>query len=214
MDSQTRYEVFLPNFDFRDYLPLLDRKVYRLAFNPMEVWVKLGSTFNQAMWARFLKKYRVRMDYNEGEFADVSGDLEEECKWINLLVSFPKDHNIDHVKFLLVQTMMHEYIHANQFYAHEEQYEKIISSWKPVNEEEEYLSKFGEIQAFAHCAALDQLNGIEDTVYRYSKMSPKTRKAFYIMISRWVHKYSNKYNINNVILIEKHESTKPNQPGS
>lgn len=179
--------VSVLNFDFRDLLPFLDRGVYKTPLVFCDLWRKLGDKYEEKRWDRILRKYRARVISVKNQWG-VSGEYDDSSNRIKILIN-PKELSLDTLKFATIQTVMHELIHVHQNYCHAEQYERIISDRAVKGEHEEYMCKFGEIQAYAHCAALEYLVGIEDTINRYDEFSVKTKRLFLNLMFRWVNKY-------------------------
>ena len=194
--------MLLPNFDFRDLLPVLNRRKFRLPFVASEVYDELGDKFDPLKWNRQLKKYRTKLDYkiHSEKHCDVIGEYCTEKSKISLCVILGQTIDIHHLKFLLIQTIMHEMVHANQDGGHEFQYER--TNIKSDDEDLIYYSCFGEIQAYAHDAILESFNGYCITYERYSNMHENTKKEFMKQTIRWLNKYKSYGNI----LKEPHES--------
>lgn len=173
---------------------MLDRRRFKNPFIPEDIWNRMGSVFNEHMWDRLLRKHRMRliMDKDSPEPA-VSAEYWDEEDLIHITVSQPKLWNLDDLKFEIIQTAMHELIHANQYAAHEEQYDRVIAKCVPADAFNDYLSTFGEVQAYAHCCALDWIRGFDNTLYRYEECPWQVKRELYKQIDRWLRKYSEMY---------------------
>lgn len=179
--------------DFRDLLPVLDRSVFKHPCIPAKLWKSLGNTFDLKQWARVLKKHRISIALGHEGFAIVTAEFDDETNRITMEISSPESFRIDALKFELLQTLMHELIHANQFFGHEEQYGRIIGT--PKTEEQEYLSNFGELQAFAHCIALEFMQlgwGAGPTLARYDDFEQRAKRELLKQVVRWVEKHENR----------------------
>jgi hypothetical protein len=182
--------------DFRDLLPKIDKKKFKEPFIPAKIWKDLGDRFEYRRWTRVLKKYRVFLSIRKKTLNH--SDITAEAYPCNLYIYVYLNENrridlLDELKYDLLQYIMHEMIHINQFYSHEFQYDRIVK--KHENEYEDYLGKFGEIQAYAHHCFLDfcknQKWGTGETWNSYQKTSPKVKEELVRQINRWEKKYKN-----------------------
>lgn len=185
------------NRDFRELLPFIDTGIYKNSFIPSIVWRKLGNKFDLKSWKRVLTKLRVRFVVFHYSEPEVNALYFDDKQNILLRVSKPHLWDVDKLKFEVIQTIMHEYVHVHQYYCHPEQYDKIIVKTE-VGSENEYLSCFGEIQAFAHCLAIDILEGFGPTWDRYEECHPKVKRIMMAQSQRWLEKHlRNLESINN-----------------
>jgi hypothetical protein len=149
----------------------------------------MGSSYDFKAWKRLLKKYNCKLEQTkQPDFFAVSaqyldGDIE-------MYISRPEDTDFDILKFQVIQTLMHELIHVNQAGAHEEQYDRLFSK----NDPDEYLGKFGEIQAFAHDIAMEYIDTKDfstcETLCRYDGAEFAVRKELWRQIFRWLEYYN------------------------
>lgn len=178
--------------DFRDLLPVLDRAVFKHPFIPAKIWKSLGSSFDLKQWGRVLKKHRISVTLGAEGFTVVAAGFYDETNLIIVEISSPKLFKIDALKFELIQTVMHELIHANQFSGHADQYERPFG--KSKDEEQAYLGMFGEIQAFSHCIALEFMQfgwGAGPTITRYDNAEYQVKRELLRQLARWVEKHEN-----------------------
>lgn len=178
--------------DFRDLLPKIDRAVFVLPFRPSKVWKSLGNEYNFKQWRRILKRYRVELRVDDSNEWDVVwGVYETDDRLIQVYVIEPEKEKLYKLKFRLIQLIMHEMVHANQFFAHEKQCWKVIE--KQSTEALDYMCTFGELDAFAHCITLEHLECVADfeNAYRlFDNATPKARKLLIQRIWRWMNLYS------------------------
>lgn len=181
--------IILPNFDFRDMLPMINRRKFRLPFIPSTVSDELGDVVDPLKWNRILKKYRctLKFETHEHDHCDVIGEYDAEKSKMHLVILLGQIIDLYHLKFILIQTIMHEMIHANQDHSHELQYEKGFV--RSEDEDVKYYSCFGEIQAYSHDAVLESFNGHCATYDRYKEMPEKVKKLFMSNTIRWLNKY-------------------------
>ena len=182
-------------FDFRDLLDCFDRNIFKEPFIPKNVWRNLGKHFNLKEWNKKLEKYRVQIVEVKTRLKPRPEVLaiyhDEECK-IDLTISNLKLFSgIEDLKFGVIQTIMHEMIHANQFFRHPDAYSKVIEEQE--KEYENYHAKFGEVEAFSHCIALEYLRegrwGAGNTLRRYKNCSPKIQRLLHKNTKKWVEVY-------------------------
>ena len=187
--------LILPNFDFRDMLPMINRRKFRLPFISSKVYDELGQKFDPLKWNRILKKYRVTLKYecHTGDHCDVVGEYCTEKSKMHLTIILGQTVELQNLKFLLIQTIMHEMIHANQDCSHEFQYEKGFI--KTDDEDLKYYSCFGELQAYAHDAILESFNGHCNTYERYVNFPEKVKREFMKQTIKWLNKYKSYGNI-------------------
>lgn len=176
--------------DFRELLPHLDTRVYKNPFITSVVWKRLGDKFDLDKWKKYLKKIRVRLVVTYAKTETVSAVYLEEEQVIQVYITKPNQWTINSLKFVVIQTIMHEYVHAHQFYCHPEQYDRMIVKCTPKTDEE-YLSSFGEVQAYAHCYAIDMFYKFDTTRERYEKCDPKVKRLLFQQALRWYHKHKN-----------------------
>lgn len=178
--------------DFRDLLPKLDKTIFEHEICPSKLWKSLGNEYNFKQWRRILRRYRVDLKISETlEYDVVWGEYYTEEKIINLFLIEPKKHPLYVLKFRLIQTLMHEMIHAHQFFSHSDQCWKLIE--KQETEVLDYMSTFGEIDAFAHCIVLEHLENkteLENAYRLYDGVTPKVRKLLIKRMWRWMQIYS------------------------
>lgn len=176
----------------RDILPIIAPFAPRgfKSFNPYKLSKKLGDTYDYDKWKKVLRAYRI--DLKEYELEEVSAEFDDSKNRIRVLVSNKS------TKFSLIQTIIHEMIHVNQFAISKEQYYKLIGPTS-VDEMIKYYSYFGEIQAFAHCIFLelqDEGHIHTDTMDRYLLSDPIVRQELLIQI----HRHINRYTVNGIIV--------------
>lgn len=178
--------------DFRDLLPMLDREVFDHPICPSKLWKSLGNEYNFKQWRRVLKKYRAILSMSTtDEFDVVWGEYNDDDLTVSIFLIEPEKHPVNVVKFRIIQAVMHEMIHANQFCAHTDQCWRVID--KQESEFLNYISTFGELDAFSHCIALEHLEDkaeLETTYKLYEPASPKVRKLLLKRIWRWMELYS------------------------
>lgn len=176
------------DIDFRDLLPNLDRNLFYYPFVPADIWVALGDKINLTMWDRLFRKHRARIIMGKLDYPAVEALFHEDKFRVQLFISDIDSWDVSDLKFELIQTMMHELIHANQDYAGP-QYGRMVAKVTSENPEEIYLSCFGEVQAYAHCMALEILSGREKDLDRYDMCLPAVKKELYRQRFRWMQKY-------------------------
>lgn len=178
--------------DFRDLLPKIDRAVFVLPFRPSKVWKSLGNEYNFKQWRRILKRYRVELRISDSKEWDIVwGEYDYDPKIIMTNLIEPEKQKLSILKFRVIQNIMHEMVHANQFFAHDKQCWKVIE--KQPTEALDYMCTFGEIDAFAHCITIEHLEDraeLEDTFALYENATPKARKLLIQRIWRWMNLYS------------------------
>lgn len=202
------------NRDFRELLPFIETGVYKNPFIPSIIWRKLGNKFNLKSWKKVLTKLRVRLVIFHCIEPEVNALYFDDKQSILLKISKPYLWDVNELKFEVIQTIMHEYVHVHQYYCHPEQYDKIIVKTEPGSEEE-YLSCFGEIQAFAHCLAIDILEGFGPTWDRYEDCHPRVKRIMMSQSQRWLEKHlssmSDSINIDsNKLLLMESDEHQPN----
>lgn len=202
--------------DFRDFLSQLDLSIFKKAFVPKKIWRSLGNEYNFKNWHRILTKYRVNLQETSKQDGPVEGEYDEDNYVAKIIILTPKQRkiktksrqtanrrpittaalpkeiqNIDTLKFKVIQTIMHEMVHANQFFGNEAQVYKVIEKQK--TEYQNYISTRGEIVAYAHCIALEFL---EDgrwgagTYTWFADCTPKIHKTLHKHIIRWLNMYA------------------------
>lgn len=177
------------SFDFREIV-LVDEGLYKQPLIPSVLWLALEKS-SIHLWGAILKRYRVEFEYTYttddahtclGEF-----DEERHISKIHALVSTTLDtpHNLI---FQVIQTVMHEYIHASQSYHDSDHFNNVAECKTMID----YLSEWREIQALAHCAFLELMEYTDRptrTVDYYTDMPQNIKRKFYRQIARWAKKY-------------------------
>jgi hypothetical protein len=178
------------NIDFRDLLPNLDRGRFKHPFIPADIWNSLGNKVNYTMWDRLLRKHRGRIVTGPYPYPELEAVFLEDSFRIQIMISDIDNWDVSDLKYEIIQTMMHELIHVNQQYANELQYERPVANVTSDDADELYLSCFGEVQAYAHCQAIDILSGKSNNLNRYDYCLPKVKHELYRQRFRWIQKYS------------------------
>lgn len=176
------------DFDFRDILEI-DKGLYKKPLIPAVLWKALEQS-SIALWPSILKPYRVYFTLTQvDDLAHTCmGEYDEDTHTSNVVALVSKNDTHHNLIFQVIQTVMHEYIHASQSYCNSEQFNNVGDS----KTFEDYLSEWREIQALAHCAFLEIMEYTDRptrTMDLYSEVPEKIRKAFYRNISRWSQRY-------------------------
>lgn len=178
--------------DFRDLLPGLNRTLYKHPFVPKNLWGSFGNHFDIDRWNKYLKKHRMKIIVNEEVSPEqVNGSFFLEDHSIELEIPKKSSYDVDKLRFSVLQTAMHELVHAKQFSNAPMLYSLVLE--KQEKKYETYHSQFGEIEAFAHCIALEFLAngkwGSGDTIQRYDGCTPKVKRALNRQIKHWIRIY-------------------------
>lgn len=182
------------DFDFRDLL-YVNRDVYKRPLIPSVLWNTLENS-RLEVWCHVLRLFRVTLEIEETEDLVHTGlgEYDEDKNWSTIKILRSKSDTTHNLIFQVIQTIMHEYIHASQAECNSEMFNDVKSTEKF----EDYISEWREIQALAHCAYLEIMEYDERptrTTDWYSYASPSTRKEFYKFIYRWYLKYNTKENL-------------------
>ena len=192
MDSKKLCDITV---DFRDLLANIDRKRFHRPFVPSVLYRELGDDFSFKRWRRVLKKHRVTLKIRENVVndSDISADANPGDYYINVVINYTRRvDDIYQLKYDILQIIMHEMVHINQFFSHDNQYTLQIDAHEL--EQEDYLSRFGEIQAYAHHCAIDFMEqgkwGVGYTYDSYKGCSKKVKSMLNKQIVRWLNKYN------------------------
>lgn len=154
---------FLANYN-GNFVDLLKVDLPRLV--PSILWSKLDTYRNDPVgMKRYLARHHKTVLYTETsknrEFY-VSGEFAMDEEKMQIFTIRPKrfsDKSWKEFKFEVILTLMHEYIHFMQWLCHEDKYEFVFyhneHKDKQMEEEREYYSCWGEIQAYAHCILIE-----------------------------------------------------------
>lgn len=183
------------DFDFRDLL-YVNRDVYKRPLIPSVLWNTLENS-RLEVWNHVLRLFRVTLEIEETEDPVHTGlgEYDEDKNWSTIKILRSKSDTTHNLIFQVIQTIMHEYIHASQAECNSEMFNDVKSTEKF----EDYISEWREIQALAHCAYLEIMEYDERptrTTDWYSYASPSTRKEFYKFIYRWYLKYNSQEHLN------------------
>lgn len=177
--------------DFRKFL-YVNREVYKRAIVPAILWKALEKT-DIVLWGLILKKFRVNFIVSETEdpahtvLGEFHGDKDK--VFVHAMVSKTDTHH--NLIFQVIQTVMHEYIHASQIYCNEDTF----LDFQESNNFIEYISEWREIQALSHCAFLEIMEYTDRptlTTGYYLDAPDRVKKRFWKFVVRW----SNKYQVN------------------
>lgn len=182
-------------------LRLLNKDIFKLLtkvqpgvfrpFVPLKFWRSLGNEFNEKQWKRLLRRYRIKLSVvrNDSDHS-ITGEYDNVYDKITMEITNPEKFILTDLKFELIVSMIHEFIHGNQFHAHEDQCHRTVIDTSRMTMYDAYLCEFGEIQAFASCIALEMLECKIDTITRYNDAHPKVRRILFRQMFRWIEKYS------------------------
>lgn len=159
------------NFDWIDFLNFYNRP-FRAKFIPKKVFKDLDRYCNDSKGlSNYMKKWRTRVEFKtkgRWKHAAVGGAYEPEERQCVIIVHTRTEFE-DHVftektwyrfKRMVVQTLMHEFIHFMQFDRRNDNWAYYFMPYKKtanfkLNLEREYLCNFDEIQAYAHDVYLE-----------------------------------------------------------
>ena len=159
------------NFDFIDLLKFSE-KPFKAKFIPSKIWSDLDRYKNDEIGLKqYFRKWRTKVVFKtpkrEGKSIPVGGehnpdDNQSEIHiWCSNFNTFNfTDRKWDRIKYKIIQVIMHELIHCRQYMGKSQfympgkvKYKK--TGVKNIDENREYHSNKGEIEAYAHCIYLD-----------------------------------------------------------
>lgn len=170
-----------------DVLPLIAPNVaptyHKLI--PKRLVKRLGD-YDPERWTRVLRNHRVDLIINEHKFdIAVVGEYDEERDSILIQITNPKAPNL---VFQLIQAIMHETIHADQF-ARDKKYYYARTCPKTDNDHINYLTLKGEVEAFAHCLLLESMDepdlSLCPTMKMYDDVPEKSKRTLLKYMKDW-----------------------------
>jgi hypothetical protein len=172
-------------FDFRDLIHV-DREKYRIPLIPAVLWHALEKTPIER-WRLLLRLYRIDFSHERTEdpVHTCVGEYDEDSAWSKIIAHVSSNDTEHNLVFQVIQTMMHEYIHASQSNCNSDEFNS-------VGVDDDYLSEWREIQALSHCAYLELMEYQDRptrTIEWYESATRKVRREFYQYIYRWYLKY-------------------------
>lgn len=156
-------------FDFIEFLPFNNRP-FKARLIPAQIWIDLDSYKNDIRGlSNYCKKWRTKVRFIKDKSTSVGGEYDSVDNQCTLFIFSPKSPQVNfskatlpwnEFKYQFIQTLMHEMVHFMQYTNKNDYGNTIIFSYKlsgdkTVDEEREYHSEIGEIQAYAHCIFLD-----------------------------------------------------------
>jgi hypothetical protein len=179
-----------------DILPIISPKApdHFIPINPRVLSKSLGK-YDLEKWKKSLKPHRVNLiehpkpRYPSGQ---VGGGLDNDNWRIYLDLLMREDGKPCDMRFHVIQTILHEMIHADQFSKGGDRHYYRMTSTKTVNRNHEYLARIGEVKAFAHCSFLEFQNEGQLLIgsrNRYKDLPDATRRAFDRELFRWQDRY-------------------------
>jgi len=162
--------------------------------NPRIISKDLGR-YNLEKWKQVMKEYRVRLSQRKNPiFARwQAGGVLDDVKWkIHVDLLMREDGKPCDMRFHILQTLLHEMVHVQQFSCNPDTHYYPTTSSKVENPLHEYLAQKGEVKAFAHCAFLEFQNEgqlIASSRNRYKDMPMATKKALDRELYLWEKKY-------------------------
>jgi hypothetical protein len=191
-----------------DFAPLIPAKVYK----DLEPFRNNRRQIKRYMKSNFSASFLLV----DGKDVTVSGEFDDDKELITITASLPKrmtDKQWAFFKSELIITMMHEYVHAMQYYNSGSIPDLVLlhkeSKVADIEEDREYYSTWIEIQAYAHCILCEFKNNnpkktcIEQirakrctspTLSRYRKVFngfDYPIRYLYREILRWERRYEN-----------------------
>lgn len=156
------------NYDWIGFLNFNERP-FRAKFVPKKVYSDLDRYKNNSRGlVNYFKKWRTKVEFvkplskKRSDFVAVGGEYDfytDQCVMIVCSDKFDQhkftDQSWDRFKQMIIQTLMHELIHFMQYQRRDGNFSSYYLKYKKSEnkktlEDQEYLSCFDEIQAYAH----------------------------------------------------------------
>lgn len=163
--------------------PLVPSKYHKLI--PKRLVKRLGD-FDPERWTKVLKYHRVNMMMNEHDIGvAVVAEYDEDDDSIFLQITDSKSESL---VFEVIQAIMHETIHANQFQEDPNRYYR--RTHKLTNDVFiDYLALHGEVEAFGHCLFLESMDRVDiascPTSIQYRKVPDKVQRKLRSTAESW-----------------------------
>lgn len=182
-------------FDVRNVIQV-DRTIFKKPFIPSVIWKSLGDEVTMR-WISILKLYRIDMyfEHSQSEEHYVVAEHDPYGRRVKLIVYFSDSDSIENLKFMVIQAILHEFVHEQQCHIHESLYDDVHPDEPDLTTMVgfvSYISEKREVQAFSHCAFLEYMQFGEfptRTMHNYDTASIETKKSFYKYVCRWARKY-------------------------
>jgi len=179
-------------FDFIEFLPF-NKRPFKARLIPAQIWIDLDRYKDNIYGLRdYCKKWKTRVHFLVEPDIHISGEYDSVDNQCTLFVFSPK---FPHLKFCsdtvtwkefkyeFIQTLMHEIIHFMQYSNKDENGNTIVYSYrlsgnKEIDDEREYYSEQGEIQAYAHCIFLDYKSHYNEPIINLLSRCNITRESY------------------------------------
>ena len=179
-----------------DILPLIAPRAPEVFkdLNPRTISKNLGR-YNLDKWKYVLSDYRTKLVRRPSPRLPrwQAGGVLDDVKWkIQIDLLMHEDGLPCDMRFHVLQTLLHEMVHVQQFSCNPDTQYYPTTSSKVKKSSQEYLALKGEVKAFAHCAFLEFQNDgqlISSSRNRYKDMPKSTQKAFDRELQLWEERY-------------------------
>lgn len=178
-------------FDFIEFLPF-HKRPFKARLIPAQIWIDLDLyKDNIHGLGDYCKKWKTKVRFVKDKSTSVGGEYDSIDNQCTLFIFSPKSPYVKfsrdtlpwkEFKYQFIQTLMHEMVHFMQYSNADELGSTTIYSYKisgnpKKDEEREYHSEVGEIQAYAHCIFLDLKTKSNEPIVELLKRCKTTRES-------------------------------------
>lgn len=176
-------------FDFIDMLNFENRP-FRAKVIPAKIWVDLDSYKDNIYGlSNYCKKWRTKVQFVKDKSTSVGGEYDSIDNQCTLFIFAPKFHHMKfnketlswkEFKYQFIQTLMHEMVHVMQYsnnIGNTTVYSHKLSGKSSIDDERDYHSELGEIQAYAHCIFLDLRTISDEPIVDLLKRCKTTKES-------------------------------------
>ena len=177
-------------FDFIEFLPF-SKRPFKSRLIPAKIWIDLDSYKDNIHGLKhYCKKWRTKVQFVKDKSTSVGGEYDSVDNQCTIFIFSPRSHikfsketlPWKEFKYQFIQTLMHEMVHFMQYSNNDELGTTTIYSYKisgddAIDDEREYYSEIGEIQAYAHCIFLDLRSISNDSIIELLKRCKTTKES-------------------------------------
>ncbi len=178
-------------FDFIEFLPF-NKRPFKARLIPAKIWIDLDSYKDDIHGLKnYCKKWKTKVRFVKDNSTSVGGEYDSVDNQCTLFIFAPRFHHMKfnketlswkEFKYQFIQTLMHEMVHFMQYSNADDLgtttiYSYRVSGETSIDEEREYHSEIGEIQAYAHCIFLDLRTISSEPIVELLKRCKTTKES-------------------------------------